>query len=228
MEVYILKNWRKEVEIEKRIKYQLTGYPFKYREIFKKILPNYDNNEKLKETRSEINTLLKELNKDDKYLISNLKFWLKKYDCKINSGKELYDEFFSGSKEYHLETLVVKYISINGISLSGLKLDKKYLIKEKKLNIGSMDFYYDEPDKQKYIIEIKKGDARATVIGQVLSYRESILQQENIKAQIIIVAGGFSKQYRYAAESIKNLGLNIIELQYLLPSSGIIIKYYES
>lgn len=182
--------------------------------IIKNLYRNFNENVRLEETLEEIKKAIEKT--EDKRIKKNLKKWQKQYEIKVKLPKEL-REAVTTKGIITKEKVLQNYIYENGFICDDLKITK--FIKEKQLRIGAIDLFGDD----KYIIELKKV-AKSRTIGQTLAYHQYLKSEEDKEYPIIIIAGKFWENYKYAHQAIKDIGIDIRAFVFGFCEEGIFFK----
>lgn len=161
----------------------------------------------------------------------NLQAWKAKYIKRINDTQYFNTDMYVNVHNKVNELFVENYIATLGLHFENIdikKFERQKIISIGKIagktigkTIGKIDLLGYQ-DGRKIIIEIKGYEARSSVIGQVLAYWQYYKEIEGDDCPVIIIAPGFTEQYRFAFNSIGNI--NIRSLVYRFYNNGIEFK----
>ncbi|HIK75262.1 MAG TPA: DUF91 domain-containing protein [Alcanivorax sp.] len=99
----------------------------------------------------------------------------------------------------------------------GLKL----VARQYNTGVGRIDILAEDRSGARVIVELKVGEARDSVIGQVARYVGWFAREDGQPPRSIIVASGFSEGVRYAATMIQGLTLLAYRVNFSFESASL-------
>lgn len=76
-----------------------------------------------------------------------------------------------------------------------------------KKRVGRIDILAEDRSGNRVVIEVKVGEAKDSVVGQIARYLGWFARQDGKNPRGFVIASGFPEGVRYAATMIPNLSL---------------------
>lgn len=92
-------------------------------------------------------------------------------------------------------------------NLESLEPGLKLVARQYSTAVGRIDILAEDKNGSRVIIELKVGEAKDSVIGQIARYVGWFVRQDGQPPRSIVVASEFPEGVRYAATMIKGLSL---------------------
>lgn len=97
----------------------------------------------------------------------------------------------------------------------------KFVARQYNTDVGRIDILAEDRNGVRVVIELKVGEAKDSVIGQVARYIGWFTRQEGKTPRSIIVASGFPEGVQYAATMIKGLTLLSYRINFSFQREGV-------